>query len=514
MAGTRIEEGSKRPTDIIKAETEERVEAIDRSGARELSPMETRDTGFTTTPTPGLALAGREAGPAPAGARLLDEPGKLLDLFWKKDAAQEPGERKETPALLTGLGVLAGLGILSSFAKSRDLASARSEESPLRKHLEAHLNGVDLGSTVDVKRFGNTDQALAFAETQLERAYRGEIEPGSEIPVVCDVPGKGPMKGKIRFLTTDEKIDGSRVGPSGPGGRIVLQVTFSEPIGTNGIAELKPGRQTVTVQRVSGGRTETVQVADGPAKPTNTLYIIGGPYGPTGKFGLYTLYAGTYAPPMTDTAFWSRHAFVTGDNRQSFRATSDGRMEVMEGSRLHQMIQDGKILPPFDGIRDRVAGAFHEDWRSQYAREPRERDPETGRPVRWKTTKDADWIARHGTDRVDIARTRYEDLPAEYQAENKASADVAVGEIYKAVGQGRVLDDAFVETASALVHERWLERNPWAPDDQKVPYDRLTEIEKDKDRAVVRRALSSLSEGFPVVSREDWRRKPRLFQGL
>jgi hypothetical protein len=52
-----------------------------------------------------------------------------------------------------------------------------------------------------------------------------------------------------------------------------------------------------------------------------------------------------------------------------------------------------------------------------------------------------------------------------------------------------------METAAERVHIAWPERNhEHAPADQKLPYDRLTEEEKEKDRVVVRAALELVHE--------------------
>lgn len=134
---------------------------------------------------------------------------------------------------------------------------------------------------------------------------------------------------------------------------------------------------------------------------------------------------------------------------------------------------------------DKVASRLHEQWRSSRRLEDGTFEP------RLKTTTDSAWIKKHGTDQIDIANTRYENLPADWQKENKASADVAV----RLVTDGRragvdVHSPDFVESASAKVHDAWLERNgEWAPPEQQLPYEALSEEEKAKDRFVVLNAL-------------------------
>lgn len=127
-----------------------------------------------------------------------------------------------------------------------------------------------------------------------------------------------------------------------------------------------------------------------------------------------------------------------------------------------------------------VASAAHEDWRIQYR-------AVNGDKPRIKKTKDADWSAAHdGATELDIASTVYEDLPADWQAENLAGAESAVRTLMAADMLGRNLDEAFVEEASAIQHDDWLERNgSWAPPEQAVPYAELSEADKAKDRFFV-----------------------------
>jgi len=77
----------------------------------------------------------------------------------------------------------------------------------------------------------------------------------------------------------------------------------------------------------------------------------------------------------------------------------------------------------------------------------------------------------------DIANTSYQDLDPSWQADNKAAAEVAMGEVFKALKAGKSLDDpTFIEEASAVIHDEWLKRNGWrATEVQKLPYEKLPE---------------------------------------
>jgi hypothetical protein len=122
-----------------------------------------------------------------------------------------------------------------------------------------------------------------------------------------------------------------------------------------------------------------------------------------------------------------------------------------------------------------VASAAHADWRAQYK-------AANGDKPRMKTTKDQAFLDR-GITEVDIAA-----LPTDWQGENKAGAECAVDCLLGAIAEGKSLDADFVETASAIQHDKWLERNgSWAPESQKKPYAELSE----EDRFFVRAAVAA-----------------------
>ena len=92
---------------------------------------------------------------------------------------------------------------------------------------------------------------------------------------------------------------------------------------------------------------------------------------------------------------------------------------------------------------------------------------------------------------VDILNTSYSDLPAKWQAENKAQAESAIGLV------ARNMDSASmdIEGLAAQIHEQWLSRNSWAKDGPLgVPYNELPEEEKQKDRDVITAAQDILQE--------------------
>lgn len=134
-----------------------------------------------------------------------------------------------------------------------------------------------------------------------------------------------------------------------------------------------------------------------------------------------------------------------------------------------------------------LGSVFHEEWREVRKQEDGSYEP------RMKETKDEEWIEKHGTKKVDIANTFFEDLPEDWQKENKLAAEVVMNEIFSAKKNNQKIDKDFIENASNIVHEEWLKRNgDWAEEGQKKPYKELSEEEKEKDRAQVLKGLEIL----------------------
>lgn len=135
-----------------------------------------------------------------------------------------------------------------------------------------------------------------------------------------------------------------------------------------------------------------------------------------------------------------------------------------------------------------LATEFHEDWRKTRQLEDGSFEP------RVKQTKDEAWIESHGTDQVDIANTGYTELPSDWQAENKAAAEVVVGIMDTHNGAIDLSNEAIRNQVGATVHEAWLSRNEWAKGGElDVPFDQLSEAEqaKDIDQVVVAQRVFS-----------------------
>ena len=133
-----------------------------------------------------------------------------------------------------------------------------------------------------------------------------------------------------------------------------------------------------------------------------------------------------------------------------------------------------------------LARILNDEWRR-----PRWREESQDYEPKLKKTEDQVWSQAHGgATEVDIANTDYEVLPRDWQEDNRASAEAAVTEVEKAKQAGVPINEAFVEGASAVVHDKFLERRGSAvPSEQDRLYTKLSEEEKDKDRVIIRRAI-------------------------
>lgn len=137
----------------------------------------------------------------------------------------------------------------------------------------------------------------------------------------------------------------------------------------------------------------------------------------------------------------------------------------------------------------KLSNILHEKWRQDRKNSNGLYEP------RVEPTSDQAWIKLNQKEKVDLANTDYDDLPTDWQHENKLSAEVAINEIYKAQELGIELDNSFVEKSSELIHQKWLERNGNSKFlYQDLPYSELSEEEKEKDRDVIRGAIAVINE--------------------
>ena len=147
---------------------------------------------------------------------------------------------------------------------------------------------------------------------------------------------------------------------------------------------------------------------------------------------------------------------------------------------------------PKEYFAEKMGSYLHEEWRKTRLKEDGTYEP------RIKKSKDSEWIQKHGTDEVDIANAKFEDLPSDWQYENLEAAKVAVDLVYEKVSSGEEISPEMIENLSSVVHEKWLERNDrvynlnyWNPI-LTQPYNALPEEEKAKDRAQILLAIDMI----------------------
>jgi len=149
---------------------------------------------------------------------------------------------------------------------------------------------------------------------------------------------------------------------------------------------------------------------------------------------------------------------------------------------------ENDTTPEIDVNQQRItklASALHEDWRKTRLQEDGTFEP------RVKPTTDEMWISIHGTDQVDIANTEYVDLPEDWQAENKAAAEVIVGILSESPEAQDLSDEEHINMVGEKIHTAWLARNEWAKGgDLDVPFKDLPADEQAKDINQLKIALS------------------------
>jgi len=136
-------------------------------------------------------------------------------------------------------------------------------------------------------------------------------------------------------------------------------------------------------------------------------------------------------------------------------------------------------------IIGKVASAFHEKWRESRL----QTDGKYKAMI--EKSEDEEWNMGHWTNVVDIANTKFEDLPSNRKYENFEAAKVVVNLVYEKVINWEKVNSKMIEEMSKIVHEKWLKRNwvQWSFENQRVDYENLSEEEKAKDRAQIQLAI-------------------------
>ena len=129
-----------------------------------------------------------------------------------------------------------------------------------------------------------------------------------------------------------------------------------------------------------------------------------------------------------------------------------------------------------------LAQDIHEAWRNTRKKEDGTYEP------RIKKSTDEIWNKEHKTDIVDIANSKFEELPKNWQYENLEAAKVAIDLVYNYVLYYEPITFEELEQMAAIVHNEWLKRNCWVSDPKfgnpklAVSYEYLSKEEQDKDK--------------------------------
>ena len=168
---------------------------------------------------------------------------------------------------------------------------------------------------------------------------------------------------------------------------------------------------------------------------------------------------------------------------------------TLSRAELIGLAASGKLIARMnEDVRNRIASELHEEWRegqrlSAPAKRARDGELVLFQP-RWKEVE--------GGELVDIANLAFDDLPLAYQSANQIAGDIAFKFVEEGYDRGiSVTSVEFLEAGGSNQHDHWLKANPWCTDPlQTCVYEELTEMEKEKDRAIVRTAIHEMTTTY------------------
>lgn len=235
--------------------------------------------------------------------RLNKELKKYDEIKMKNEELSDEEEEILNNDYLSGLDEKRSY-IAENASPGAKILSEADKDSDVYEHIQSHLKGDGFGSVFTDNLYENAEEIVEVAEKALSKAYKEGQEGLDDIL-------------EERY----ELNEGSISEGSASDGRIVLELEFTNPIGKDALRE-KDGNMDVRdieetelpeeiKERYSG-----IEVAQGLEKEdTNKMIVVGGDYGPTGQYGLYTTFPGKNAPPAPnddrsteeDKKFWDKH---------------------------------------------------------------------------------------------------------------------------------------------------------------------------------------------------------------
>lgn len=164
-----------------------------------------------------------------------------------------------------------------------------------------------------------------------------------------------------------------------------------------------------------------------------------------------------------DIRFLEAEARRSGDPGHLQKARA--RITRLYKNNLRMEVESSKLAP-----------LMHEEWRRA-----REAGPQ------WQVTEDPAWIEKHGTSRVDIASLSFEELPRDWQEENREAVRVALRAMENAARHYMPSFKKVDAVAETIYRERCKRMNLGT---KPSAWRDLPEEEKNKDRLQVRIILS------------------------
>ena len=178
--------------------------------------------------------------------------------------------------------------------------------------------------------------------------------------------------------------------------------------------------------------------------------------------------------------------------RESFESIESERIADNNSNKLIEVL---KCRKPY--LMQRFVKLSYNKWRNT-----RKRLDGTYEP-KWKESTDDKWNKEHGTNRVDIANSEYEDLPRNRQYERMAAASVAIDLVLDWIESWEIITPEMIEKMSSVIHDKWLERRidtgELLDSSLAEPYENLSEKEKEKDRNHIYIAIQIIKEEIEAI---------------
>lgn len=161
----------------------------------------------------------------------------------------------------------------------------------------------------------------------IERHFAGSLTPGSKF-FPLDKQEREKLVNEL-----DQQLAAAFEDAGENPGRIVLEIDMGRAIGTDALVKVQEKNNVVHGTRDAGTPHEQPikMIEKDPAEipTTSIITVIGGPYGPTENWGVYTMFPGAEAPPFPNqerqqsedfekfTEFWDKHGFYATEQEIS-----------------------------------------------------------------------------------------------------------------------------------------------------------------------------------------------------